>query len=442
MSAPSTEKIEKVIKSGLCTRCGSCVGLSNGAINFADREGDCLPHISAEPDAVRAARIAAACAGAEADFNALNTAAFGADAGRHEYLGHFESIGIGHADDPQTRSEGASGGVLTAILLWLLERGEIDGAVVTGMDERRPWLPKTFIARNAEEIRAAAQSKYVITTVNEILPEMEAFTGRLAYVGLPCQVHSIRRMQAAGDTAVKSIRFVFGPFCGNTLHFSSIKSLLRSYGEKDHTCIKRLDFRAGEWPGSLRIEMQSGRVIELPKFHANYLIPFHIMKRCLLCTDLANEFTDISGGDVWAPVYEERGRGFSMVFARSAEGSRIIREMQESGALSLASLEPDEALKMHSHGYDLKKRGAFIRMEFLTKLGLAVPDYGYELSGFKPKRYVMEAVLDQLFLLFGTRVSRAALEHVNPEHMGAIFQRLRTLWKKSTHNIKREQLGE
>ena len=59
------------------------------------------------------------------------------------------------------------------------------------------------------------------------------------------------------------------------------------------------------------------RSFELPKFHANYLIPFHILKNSLLCTDLTNEYTDISGGDAWAPVYEERGKGFSMVISRS-----------------------------------------------------------------------------------------------------------------------------
>jgi len=418
------------------------VGLSGGALCFSDREGEYLPQVIGKLDDAAAIRIEIACAGKEANFNALNAAAFGKGAERNEYLGHFESIGIGHATDVQTRSAGASGGVLTAVLLWLLERGEIDGAVVTGMDERTPWLPRTYIACTPAEICAAAQSKYVITSVNEILPAMEAFTGRLAYVGLPCQVHSIRKLQAAGDASVKNIRFVFGPFCGNTLHFSSVRGLLRSYCENDHTRIKRLDFRAGEWPGNTRIEMDSGRIIELPKFHANYLIPFHIMKRCLLCSDLANEFTDISGGDAWAPVYEERGKGFSIVFARSVEGSRIIREMQSYGALAITSLEPDEALRMHSHGYDLKKRGAFIRMEFLKKLGLAVPDYGYSLSGFKLQRYAMEAVLDQLFLVLGSGISRSALEHVNPSHMGAIFQRLRTIWKKSTHNIKRDQLGK
>ena len=82
--------------------------------------------------------------------------------------------------------------------------------------------------------------------------------------------------------------------------------------------------------------MASGRVIELKKFHANYLIPFHIVRNSLYCTDFTNEFTDISGGDAWAPVYEERGRGFSLVIPRSEAGLNLLKEMQQDGWLELS----------------------------------------------------------------------------------------------------------
>ncbi len=76
----------------------------------------------------------------------------------------------------------------------------------------------------------------------------------------------------------------------------------------------------------MRVELKSGRIIELKKFHANYLIPFHILRNSLYCTDLTNEFTDISGGDAWAPVYEERGKGFSMVISEVKKGRSCCRK--------------------------------------------------------------------------------------------------------------------
>jgi coenzyme F420 hydrogenase subunit beta len=310
------------------------------------------------------------------------------------------------------------------------------------MSKKKPWLAESFIATSAEEILEAAQSKYIITSVNEILPEISSFKGRLAYVGLPGQVQSIRKLQKAGDKAVENIKYIFGPFYGNTLMFSSVRSFLRSYKISDYQNISKLWFRYGEWPGNMRIEMTDGRSVELPKFHANYLIPFHILKNSLLCTDLSNEFTDISGGDAWAPVYEERGKGFSMVLSRTTEGARILNEMESKGLISLSQITADEAITMHSHGYDLKKRGTFIRMRFRKWIGKTNPDFGYEVKGFPISRYLMEFVINALFVVLGTRLARWTVEQIPPATIGRIFERTRNIWKKATFSIKRENLSQ
>ena len=225
------------------------------------------------------------------------------------------------------------------------------------------------------------------------------------------------------------------------LHFSSVKSFLKSYGEKDYTQIKKLYFRYGEWPGNMRVELKSGRVIELSKFHANYLIPFHILKNSLLCTDLSNEYTDISGGDAWAPVYEDRGKGFSMVISRSKKGKQILDEMVAEGKLTLRPIGIDETIEMHSHGYDLKKRGTFIRMKYRKWLGMENPDYGYINKGFSFSRCLMEVIIDFIFIVLGTKPARFLVEKIPPHIIGGIFEKSRTIWKKSTHKIKKEKLN-
>lgn len=440
MSAQNTDLFKKIIKHDLCNRCGSCVGLSHGKIIFADRTGKYLPEIIEEPDEVLMEKIIGACSGYHFNFPEYNSRLFSDSPFFNVYSGSYHSVNIGFSKDETIRRIGASGGVLSSILIWLLENNLIQGAVVTRMNPKEPWLPETFIAVRKEEILEAAQSKYIITSGNEILPEIEKFDGTLAYIGLPGQVQSIRQLQAANNPAVKNIKYIFGPFYGNTLHFSSIKSFLRSYGEKDFTKIKQLNFRYGEWPGNMRIEMQNGRIIQLPKFHANYLIPFHILKNSLLCTDLSNEFTDISVGDAWAPVYEERGKGFSMIIVRSNTGKEIIEQMVRENLIETIPLTEEEAIKMHSHGYDLKKRGSFIRMKIRKWINLPNPDYGYQLSGFSVKRWLMELVILSLFKLLGTRLFIHISELVPPSAIGRLFETSRKLWKRSTKSIKQKNL--
>jgi coenzyme F420 hydrogenase subunit beta len=416
------------------------VGLSDGDIVFKDKPGSYLPEIIREPDEQTADLIWHACAGKDFDFRQYRSAIYPESTSFHVYTGPYRSISIGYAKMKEVRGQGASGGVLSAILIWLLENKIIDGAVVTGMSQSEPWQTKSFIATTPEQILQAAQSKYIISSVNEILPEIGRFKGRLAYVGLPGQVQSIRKLQLINHPWVQNIEYIIGPFYGNTLHFSSVVSFLRSYGYKDYTQISKLYFRYGEWPGNMRVEFKDGNFIQLPKFHANYLIPFHILKNSLLCSDLSNEFTDISGGDAWAPIYEERGKGYSMVIARSDKGQQVLDRMQEQGILDLQSLSENEAITMHSHGYDLKKRGTFIRIKFRKMLGLPVPDYGYTVKGFSFIRYVMEIFIMLMFLLFGTQFMQRAVELLPPSFIGKIFERSRNLWKRSTYSIKRSNL--
>jgi len=432
------ENIKEVVKSGLCNRCGTCVGLSGGKITFSDRTGRYLPQVK---DDRLSNELFKYCSGAAYNFPKETERIYGSETPHNIFTGAYQNIYIGNTTDESIRRLAASGGIISAVLIWLLDNRRVDGAVVLGMSEEEPWLTKPLIATTKEEILEAAQSKYIISSVNEIIPEIEKFEGKLAYVGLPGQVQSIRLLQKDGHTSVKNIEYILGPFYGNTLHFSSVKSFLRSYGERDYRKIRKLYFRYGEWPGNMRVELESGRAIELPKFHANYLIPFHIMKNSLLCTDLSNEFTDISGGDAWAPVYEERGKGFSMVLARSDRGQVIIDEMIKDGALILDPIDESEAISMHSHGYDLKKRGTFIRMKYRSCMAKQNPDFGYRMKGFGLKRYVMEFIIDSLFIILGTGFSRFLIERIPPATVGKVFEKTRNIWKKSTKKIKKSQLG-
>jgi len=417
------------------------VGLSGGKIVFANREGNYLPRMVAEIDTKTADRIWAACSGKEFNFAEYNKFLYKEAAHFHTYTGSYQNIYIGYSTDEHIRHNAASGGILSAVLIYLLEKGKIDGVVTLRMSHQKPWLSQAFIATTKHEILEAAQSKYTISSVNEILTEVEKFDGPLAYVGIPPQVQSIRKLQKNNDPAVKNIRYIFGPFYGNTLYFSSIRSFLKTYHEKDFTQIKKLYFRYGEWPGNMRIEMQSGRIIELKKFHANYLIPFHLLKNSLYCTDFTNEFTDISGGDAWAPVYEERGKGFSMIVTRTRQGQQILDEMIKEGRLSADIITEEEAIKMHSHGYDFKKRGSFIRIKFRKLTGKSIPDWGYEMSGFGISRYFVEIIISTMFVLMGTGLARWAVEQLPPGFIGKLFERARTAWKKSTKKIKQEKLG-
>jgi coenzyme F420 hydrogenase subunit beta len=65
----------------------------------------------------------------------------------HPEVGHYREMYAGYASDKDIQWAGQSGGVISALLIDLLERKEIDGAVVTRVPENAPTKAETFIAR-------------------------------------------------------------------------------------------------------------------------------------------------------------------------------------------------------------------------------------------------------------------------------------------------------
>lgn len=440
MTASGFQKLkEQVIDANLCTRCGGCVGVCREqAIIIDDVMGEALPRLNGTCDSCDG-RCYDACSGDYVPFPSLNEFVFGQQP-TNRYLGNYQSISVGFASDAEVRAQGASGGVLTAVLLYLLAKGLVDGAIVTRSDPQQPWLGKPFIARTPTEIKQAAQSKYAIIPVNAILQEVEKLDGKFAYVGLPCQVHSLRKLQQSGNVAAQKISVVLGSYCGINMHFESVRSFLRAHGVQDVEQVARLEYRAGEWPGKMRAQMTDGRVFELEKFYANYLIPFFVMQRCLTCTDLTNEFADIVGGDAWSPVYEERGKGWSLVVSRTQTGQNLLNAMLEDSALSLQPTDEHDAMTMHSHMLDFKKRGAFLRMQRLRRLGKATPRYDYEPLDIPFKRQLFEWAIDFIFWAGRFRLIHRIVERIPIRWTGRIFMAARDRWKKMTYRAKREDM--
>ena len=428
---------EEIIRPGISMHSGTCIGLSEGTLELADPDGACVPQWTGK------GHVPQICydASPEVDPNypQMNEQVFG-HAAKSALLGEYKRIGIAHANDTEVRSKAASGGILTGLLLHLLDTGKIKGAIVLRMDPEHPWRAIPTIARTREDIIAAAQSKYTLSPVNTILSETEHAEGPLAYIGLPHQVFAIRRLQHLKHLSTQHIDYIFGPFFGNELYGSSVQSFLRKFGAKKDDVISYAH-RASEWPGATQAVLKDGRTVSMPKFHANYLIPFHITRSSLISHDLTNEFTDISGGDAWAPVYEDRGKGFSMVITRSEKGDQLLREMEDAGIVSFDEITEEEAIAMQSHGLDLKKRGSQLRIAMCEKLGKRMPHYGLKPLPISLQRKCFEAILSTLFALCSTRSARWIADHTPDCIIGPAFQMFRKRWKKATHGIKRQSLN-
>ncbi|MEE8442779.1 MAG: coenzyme F420 hydrogenase/dehydrogenase beta subunit N-terminal domain-containing protein [Dehalococcoidia bacterium] len=430
---------KEVIDAGLCTHCGTCVGLSASTLIMVRTPSGPLPR-PADGKSVELDPVAyTACPGKGINYPVAYVNVFG-QLPESWLVGNQIGVYVGYSKDPYIRRNAASGGIITQSLVYLLEQGIVDGAVVVRQGYPTPWSAEPVIAQTRDEILAASQSVYIPTSTNTILAEMERFNGRLAYVGLPDQVASVRTLQRLGHPATSKVDYVFGPYVGTGIYIEAIESYLRSNGVSGLDEVTELRYREGEWPGYLQVKTRSGKVLKANKFYYNYLTPFYITQSSLLSVDFTNELTDISVGDAWHPRYESQGGGYSVVLARSEQGESLLRDMQVKGLVDLEELTLEDAIAMHSHMLDFKKRGTFIRLRWRQALGKRVPDYGYRPNSIPWSRYVVEALLVSLFAVCSTRTARRTVRLIPLSVIGPIFDIMRRGWKRASKPTKRKGL--
>jgi coenzyme F420 hydrogenase subunit beta len=327
------------------------------------------------------------------------------------------------------RENSGSGGVISALLIHLLEEERLDGAVVVRMNKEKPWLPEIAIARSREEVLDAAQSKYAIVPVNTVLRDIGE--GSYVFVGLPCHVHGLRKAMMVDKKLSKRIKYIIGNYCGLNMEYDATKAVIDKFGI-DFKDIKKFEYRGGKWPGGMKITLIDDSTLFLPKFHSNYLTPMYYAKRCLLCIDLSNELADISVGDGW--VMESKGEGgWSIIIGRTERGASLLQKAEKKSIISLDEISYDDATMSHSHGLDMKKRGAFIRIQNRKKKGKAFPRYGFKIPEATLKRRIDEHMFSFYMWFNSLSVTRWIINKIPFSVLGFYYVRLRGFWKKTAH---------
>ncbi|MDC0357649.1 Coenzyme F420 hydrogenase/dehydrogenase, beta subunit C-terminal domain [Oligoflexia bacterium] len=379
--------LASIIEEGLCHRCGTCVGICPTEVLGTDQaEYPTVKNLSACTDCDLCVKV---CPGDSFDVRRAHNEVFSTEADLDSTHGSFSKAVIAHSTCDEVRKNSTSGGLVTAILLHLLEVGKIDGAVVIGSDEDVLWKGKPIVARTRAELLAAMKSKYAISPTNSMLGEIRKLDGKFALVGLPCQIHGF--VNAANlDKRIKDrIVLTIGLFCHAAIEHTAFEIVWDSLGAKRDEAVRFVS-RIGKHPGAPHIELKDGTLhpvyfgdkkgfrpssMEL----INVLYRLYTPNRCLLCFDALSEFADISVGDPWmSPPNDDVDfkQGWSMALLRTERGVSAYEELVSHKKLESVDLSEAEAYSCNRHMSAEKRSRAFRVIEKYRRQGKAIPWYG------------------------------------------------------------------
>lgn len=375
--------ITNIVKSELCTGCGTCVSLCpKKAIQIKknDRKGIYEPEIN-EKKCTNCKLCLKVCPGYEVDFKNLNLEIFGVDP-EDILVGNYLNSYTGHSTNYEIRYNSSAGGLVTQLLIFALEEGLIDGALVTRMKKDSPLEPEPFIARTKEEMIEASKSKYCPNPANLALQEIleSNKNEKIAVVGLPCHIQGIRKAEKVNEKLSKKIVLHLGILCSINRSFLSQEYLLTKFNINREDILK-FDYRGEGWMGNMTIILKDGSKKSYPylTYWAEILSLNFIPIRCTLCIDQSCELSDISFGDIWLPEYRDDKIGTSLIISRTKVGEKILNQMESVNKIELYKVDRDKLVESQINALKLKKNYWNAHISLRKALRKKVPNYNREL---------------------------------------------------------------
>ena len=333
------ELFHEVVETNLCTGCAACVMACPRDVLDYDHAETYHPFnvelSTAADDCVHGQRGCDICTRACPRFRdwevECDQALFGRAREPEEVTGIRRGVFLTRATDPAILEAGQDGGLVSALLVWGLATGRIEGALTSRLSATRTWDGEPFLATTREEVLEAAGSRYTYAANPLAMAEAERRgLRRLAMVGMSCQASINGTLQARGvNKYARRIELTLGLLCSKSFGYDGLRRVVtEDYGVPlDDVAKVNIKGRFQLWRRS------TGEQVEIP---LKQLAPA-TREGCKLCPDFAAEHADIATGGLG------QRDGWTLAVVRTARGEEWLTEAEAAGVVTVRPGEEDPA---------------------------------------------------------------------------------------------------
>ncbi len=189
-----------IIDQGFCTLCGACeAACPVHAIKIADGQPECIYDCSSYLD------HCSICYDVCPHTEALLVQTSNMGCYRKVLLGQAVKRGV---------DAGCGGGVVASLLTHALEKDIIDSAVFSGAKIKVPMELEPLVSSASDDLLSAAEIHFFPSAVARAFRSavLEHRKQRIAFVGVPCHVLALRKLEAWQHKLAENLKIVIGLF--------------------------------------------------------------------------------------------------------------------------------------------------------------------------------------------------------------------------------------
>lgn len=242
-------------------------------------------------------------------------------------------------NQPENYQKSSSGGVLSALLVELLESKKIDAVIhakqVEGNDHASYF--EACISTTSQEINDNRSSFYAAIEFSKVLDKIEQRDEltKIAFVGTPCVISSVKKLTKINEAVRSKIIFLFALVCGHNVN-GQFADHISNY-ISDSTIEKRkLKFRdkigikiASDFNNTVIFADGTKKVVSRFKtpFTKYWRMNAYGLNGCNYCPDFWGEDADASFKDAWG-IQLIKNEGETAFAVKNQEIKSIINKME------------------------------------------------------------------------------------------------------------------